>query len=186
MDSDLKHSILVPLACFLIVAGVIYASFSSPPDMPSGYVVASGVTSCCDDCSCIRQDVCSACGRCTWVSECSALGNSLGPEGMELVHAGRVRDGESFVLNVVLAPEKDGKMLVQLTLPPGFSADRESQVVQLWAGELKIVQFNIHVRENVAEQEHLLKAELLDSNWKVVSQAEAKVGVWWDGSGAEE
>jgi hypothetical protein len=180
MEWDSKKAELAVLAAgFLIAAGILEIALAASSDMPSGYAVLSGDTSCCEDCSCIGLDLCRSCGGCGWVSGCKAMENGMNPEGVELVHSASVRDGSSFTLNAVLRPERSGQVLVQLNLPNGFSADRNPVKADLKAGETRVVPFEVAVRENVAEKEHIIVAEVIGADWKTTSRASAAVRVWW-------
>ncbi len=180
MDINRRLEYSVTLVGFFLVAGILYETFSSPIDVPSGYLAAYGVTSCCLDCSCDAQQICSSCQKCAWIEKCDPLSGTLTPGGLELRHSGRARDNSTYLLNAVIYPKEDGIMLVDLALPAGFSAERTSAVVDLYAGEARVVPFTMYIRENVAEQDHILRVELIDSDYKVISSSEAKVSVYWE------
>jgi len=166
----------------LAVAGILYESYGLSTGMPSGHAVLPATPSCCGDCSCAGPDVCYACGGCCWTSKCVDCVAGLGLEGFKLVHCGRVEDGSSFTVNAVLKSRDDRKLLVDLKLPSGFTHESMNPVlVGLKAGEPEVVAFKVHVTENVAEQEHVLRAVVLDSDWSTFSSAEATVSVYWSG-----
>lgn len=180
MDYDRKADILVAFAGLFLVGGILYEAFAAPVAVPSGYLAASGVTSCCGDCSCTSQEICLGCGRCVWTSRCLSPTESQTPGGLSLEYANRVADNSSFVLNAIVYPKSDGKMLVALELPRGFNADRDAVTVDLHAGEMKLVPFVIYVKEYVAEQDHTVGVDLLTPDLKTVSYAEGKVSVYWE------
>lgn len=179
MESDRRIDYLVTLVGVLFVGGILYETLSSPMAVPSGYLAAYGVTSCCADCSCGSQEICSACPGCVYMASCLAPTESLTPGGLELLHVGRVRDNSSFILNAVLYPRSDGQMLVEVVLPRGFTVDKNSEVVDLYAGERRILPFKVFVKENVAEQDHTIRVNLVDPDLRTVSSAEAMVSVYW-------
>jgi hypothetical protein len=176
MDSRLHHNYLVPSVGFILVAGILYLCLSLP-ELPVAYVVASGATDCCSDCSCIRRSLCFECQNCFWVDECTLLSNKLNPEGIELIHAGHAVPGDSFVLNVVFDPVMNQRGLLYLRLPEGFYSKEDSKIVQLEAGQTKVVSFEVSVKEDVAEIDHTIHVDLLDPGWGLISSAEARVNV---------
>ncbi|MFH0862073.1 MAG: hypothetical protein V1875_03490 [Candidatus Altiarchaeota archaeon] len=180
MESDSRIDFIVALVGVLFVGGILYETLSSPIDVPSGYLAAYGVTSCCTDCSCDIQEICSGCPGCVYTSGCLAPTLSLTPGGLEILHAGRVSDNSSFILNAVLYPKSDGQMLVEVVLPRGFTADRNSVVVDMYAGERMIVPFRVFVKENVAEMDHRLTMNLVTPELDVVCSAEGTVSVYWE------
>jgi hypothetical protein len=180
MDSEQMHDYSVALVGFIFVVGILYVAFSSPVDVPSGYLAAAGVTNCCMDCSCPTQEICSGCARCVWTWDCQSLKEDSSLGVMELVNVGRVEDNSTFMVNVVLYPKEDGKRLVELTLPNGFSSDRDSFLATLYSGERMIIPFKVHVGEDVAEQEHTIKVELVDADFQIMSSVETEVSVYWN------
>jgi hypothetical protein len=180
MDSDVRHEIAVPIVGLLVVAGILYYSLPPSSALPTGYSVLPQKPGCCGDCSCPSEEVCSACDRCIWTGECSRDWGGLNPEGLELVHSGRVAEGGSFTLNAILHPQKDGQLLLNLRLPNGFWMEEDNPVpVKLQGGQKLVVPLKVHVKENVAETDHLIRADLVDYDWKVYSSAQASVSVWW-------
>ena len=162
----------------LVVAGVIYSSLAASSTI-TGAAVLGEKPYCCLDCSCISDGVCASCGQCLWVRECGPYGGGLNPEGLELVHAGRTQDGSIYTINAVMHPVSDGRLLLVMTLPNGFEpVTRNPMVVGMRHGETVIVPLKVFVKENVAEQKHLIRVELLNYNWDRISSAEASVGVY--------
>jgi hypothetical protein len=178
MESKRLHEDLVSLTGFIFVAGILYLTLSAPMDVSAGDLAVSGVVSCCDDCSCNLQEVCSACSSCIWTDGCNSAYGSRNTFGMELIHTSEAAVNSTFILNIIVYPDSDGKRLVEVYLPNGFTADRDSAVVDLYAGELKIIPFKVHVDENAAGGEHTMNAELVDADWNSISTAEGKVGVY--------
>ena len=162
----------------LSVAGIAYISSALEHNLPSGYFVF-GAPSCCDECSCLSEEVCKACGSCCYTAGCGICGGGQGGGVLELVHSGRVLDGGSFTVNAVIRYPVRQSFLVELEPPNGFYVDGNNPVkVELDSHEMKVVPFNVIVREHVAEQDYIVRARLVDSNWNVVSSAEAVVSVF--------
>jgi hypothetical protein len=180
MDPELRHvEITVLVLGFLAVAGIIYESYYLT-DMPSGYAVLPAVPSCCGDCSCARKDVCYVCGGCCWASGCTECVTGIGSQGFKLVNPKRVADDSSFNVNAVVKTNEDRKLLIDLRLPNGFALESKSPVlVDLRAGEPEVVVFRVHVKEHVAEQDHIIRAIALDSYYGEFSSAAATVNVYW-------
>jgi hypothetical protein len=181
MDSDIRHDVAVTIVGLLVVAGIIYFAIPSSPEIITGYVIPGQNPGCCSDCSCPSKEACSVCDKCIWTGECSTFWGGLNPEGLELVHSGRVEDGTSFTLNAVVHSQKDGQLLLNLRMPNGFSAEGGNSVpISLKAGKTVVVPITVNVKENVAETDHLIRADLVDYNWRLLSWAEASVTVWWN------
>ncbi len=182
MDPELKYlEYAVLILGVLTVAGILYESMSLPADMPSGYAVLGATPACCGDCSCSSPDVCYVCPVCCWASECTSCDGGIGSEGFKLVHSGRVRNGESFTVNAVFRSMEDREYLLELKPPNGFRVESKNPViVDLEAGEAVVLPFQVRVLPGVAEKNHILRAEVVDSGWNVVNSAEARVSVYWE------
>jgi hypothetical protein len=182
MDSPSRNDYATLAVGFIVVAGILYISFSAGFGEPSGFAVAGSPAPCCGDCSCVASEACLSCGgRCVWTSDCARFYGGLNPEGLELIGPGRVRDDETFTLNAVLDPPKDGRILLLVRLPNGFEVvGQNPTIASLKAGTVSQTPFRIRVKEHVAEQDHKILVESIDSDWKVVSHAEATVNVWWE------
>ncbi|MBD3388507.1 MAG: hypothetical protein GF416_05495 [Candidatus Altiarchaeales archaeon] len=183
MDSEIKtleYTVFV-LGLLTLTALTLENSLISS-EMPSGYaVLEGGLSSCCDDCSCPGPAICYSCEGCCWTGDCLDCGRGLGSDGMKLVYDPRVADGSSFSFNVVLSSLDDRRLLLELKLPNGFRSESENPVVvDLKAGEVEVVPFELHVVEGVAEKDHKVAAELVDSSWRIVSTAEGMVSVYWE------
>lgn len=178
METDALFDRGILVVGILVVAGVLYYSVTSSPGITGGAVLIAK-PSCCLDCTCVTDDVCASCGRCLWLQECGSYGGGLNPEGLELVHAGRTRDDSTYTINAVLHPVAEGKLLLLMGLPNGFEPVAGNPVVvSLRPDETVIVPLKLYVKENVAEQQHLVRIELLDYDWNLVSSAEASVDVY--------
>ncbi len=178
METDALSDRGILVVGILVVAGVLYYSLAPSSGITGGAVLLAK-PSCCLDCTCMTDDMCASCGRCLWLKACGSYGGGLNPEGLELVHAGRTRDGSAYTINAVLHPVAEGKLLLLMGLPNGFvPVGGNPVVVSMRAGETVIAPLKLYVKENVAEQQHLVRIELLDYNWNLVSSAEASVDVY--------
>lgn len=179
MDYD-THQIAVLTLGILAVAGIIYTSFSAPVDSISGYAILSR-PQCCTDCSCPHEMVCLSCGECIWATECSDFKASLQADGLELISPARVTDGAVFNLYAVVRPKEGGKYKVLFHMPNGLRLEGENpRLIDAAAGKVEVVSVRARVLTNVAEQDHVISADLVRSDWKPIATAKTNVNVYWD------
>lgn len=180
MDFDFKS-----LEYTILVLGLLSASalILEPSLFPQGAAVGydpADENPCCSDCSCVGENACAACHGCCFTNECRNCVQDLGTSPFALIHASRVESGSSFTVNVALISESDKRYLVELQLPNGFRAQDENPiVVDLMGNWAKVVPFTVSVRDHVAEQDHIVRAKIMDSDWETVSEMEGVVSVYW-------
>lgn len=179
MEFSMRHlEYAVLMLGVLSAAGIIYESMSLS-ELPTGYSVGSHAV-CCSDCSCPSKESCMACG-CAWMGSCKDLTTHMRSEGVKTFHRRAVPDADSFTLNVVVLSAQDDRILLDLDLPNGFSADPGKQlVVDLEAGEPKLVPFEVYVQEHVAEQDHMIVAKIVDTDWSTVTSYDSLIRVYWE------
>ncbi len=167
----------------LIILGIVSLSIVWSVTTPVGAVINMPDPLCCDDCSCQDQGVCARCDSCVWTSQCSEGARIQDGARFKLMASPRVAAGDSFNVIVVLDPPyyADDSAILAFDMPPGFYMDDPSDMrVILDPSRRSTISKTIHVKDLVAEQDHIIRARLYDDSFQDLSMAQLEISVYWE------